>query len=660
MLQSMRTAVSSWTIKVMLSALILSFISFYGWSAGQGCNPHIAATVNGDSISMRDLEERFQSFLYNYRNLGLLKDDASDEVLAAIRGSVLNGMINQELKVQSAKKMGLRVPEEAVRDVIRQQFQTSKGDFDFDTYKRILAVRLHKTPAAYEEAQYDYLLAQRFDDVLAQSAYVTTDELKQSYAVRNEKVNLSFVELDAAKVRGKLRKPAAPSTAEIAKYYKEREAAYRKPETRKLQVAWINLGDLAEPADADLKTQLTEAFPDSKDEAATGPRFRASQILLHATVADTDAKRAAAETIYARVKKGERFEDVARAESEDPSRTEGGDVGYFGKGQMVKPFEDSAFALKVGEISKPVQSKLGFHIIKVTDKIPAGEAGVDRLKKELVYRYKQGLLRSRTGQEQLVARAQSALKELKAKALSTGTLKNPATPAFVHVAETGFVSDRDKVPQIPDQAQVFRTAAPLAKGAVSDPVHGLLARDLFMVRVVDIRPAVTPPIESVKNQIAADMVKQGTEGAASQYARDLLKKWIAGGKPINQLAKAEGFAVQETGEFAHEADNRIPKIGTSESAMNQAFALTEKQPWLAEPLTFKDKTYLAALKQRVPADWKKFDENREELRKVASEELAREEAQEWMISLRAHAKIHDFLDRRAGAQPISQAPPLDE
>ncbi|MFH1018850.1 MAG: SurA N-terminal domain-containing protein, partial [Pseudomonadota bacterium] len=150
MLQSMRTAVSSWTIKVMLSALILSFISFYGWSAGQGCNPHIAATVNGSTITMRDLEERFQSFLYNYRNLGLLKDDASDEVLAAIRGSVLNGMINQELKVQSAKKMGIRVPEEAVRDVIRQQFSTTKGDFDFDTYKRILAVRLHKTPATYE------------------------------------------------------------------------------------------------------------------------------------------------------------------------------------------------------------------------------------------------------------------------------------------------------------------------------------------------------------------------------------------------------------------------------------------------------------------------------------------------------------------------------
>ncbi len=89
-------------------------------------------------------------------------------------------------------------------------------------------------------------------------------------------------------------------------------------------------------------------------------QVRASHILVRS--------KTEADKILNRIKAGAKFEDLARKHSQCPSGKKGGDLGYFGKGQMVKPFEDTAFTMNKGDVSDPVQTQFGYHIIKVTDK----------------------------------------------------------------------------------------------------------------------------------------------------------------------------------------------------------------------------------------------------------------------------------------------------
>ncbi|HEU0265647.1 MAG TPA: peptidylprolyl isomerase [Geobacterales bacterium] len=129
-------------------------------------------------------------------------------------------------------------------------------------------------------------------------------------------------------------------------------------------------------------------YDDNQDKFKMPESIRASHILVavdaSASKEDKEKSRKLAEDILKRVKKGEDFAEVAKKESKCPSATVGGDLGYFAQGQMVPPFEEAAFKLKVGEISDVVETKFGYHIIKVTDKKPAGTTPFDEVKERIM------------------------------------------------------------------------------------------------------------------------------------------------------------------------------------------------------------------------------------------------------------------------------------
>jgi peptidyl-prolyl cis-trans isomerase C len=116
-------------------------------------------------------------------------------------------------------------------------------------------------------------------------------------------------------------------------------------------------------------------------------QIKASHILLKTEPADNEKtkadKKAKLEVINARLKKGEDFATLAKDNSDCPSKTQGGDLGYFGRGQMAKPFEDAAFALKVGELSPIVETQFGYHIIKLAEKKPASTVPFDEVKEKI-------------------------------------------------------------------------------------------------------------------------------------------------------------------------------------------------------------------------------------------------------------------------------------
>jgi peptidyl-prolyl cis-trans isomerase C len=143
------------------------------------------------------------------------------------------------------------------------------------------------------------------------------------------------------------------------------------------QLVEMKTSDVAEPTEAEAR----EFYDSNSDRFSTPERVRASHILVKVEETDTEItkeqKKAKIDEIHAQLLAGGDMAALAAENSDCPSKSKGGDLGFFGRGQMVKPFEDAAFLLDVGEISPVVETRFGYHVIKVTDKEESGKTAFD-------------------------------------------------------------------------------------------------------------------------------------------------------------------------------------------------------------------------------------------------------------------------------------------
>ncbi len=154
----------------------------------------------------------------------------------------------------------------------------------------------------------------------------------------------------------------------------------------------VILGKLIDSLTADIgdvdDAAAKKYYEENKDKFVSPEKVRASHILIKVEPTDSDSLKAAKkqklEGILERLKGGEDFAKLAEQYSDCPSKTSGGDLGYFVRGQMVKPFEDEAFALKTGELSGIVETRFGYHVIKVTDRQPESTTPYEKVKDNIV------------------------------------------------------------------------------------------------------------------------------------------------------------------------------------------------------------------------------------------------------------------------------------
>lgn len=143
-------------------------------------------------------------------------------------------------------------------------------------------------------------------------------------------------------------------------------------------------------------------YDENQDQFKEAEQVKASHILIKVEPNADDAKKTEArkkiESVQGQLKKGDDFATVAKERSEGPSKSRGGDLGYFKRGQMVKPFEDAAFSMKVGQVSGVVETQFGYHIIKVSDKKPASTATYPEVKDQLQEQLKQQKTRQAVGE----------------------------------------------------------------------------------------------------------------------------------------------------------------------------------------------------------------------------------------------------------------------
>ncbi len=339
MLSVFRSNANNWFMIVVFAIITFVFVFTFGsWGGGNvsGGMP-VAATVNGHVVSMSQFKAEYsRAFrMSSAYQPGFTAEKAREQHLDQ---SVLDRLITQELLAQAAEKRGLAVSDAEVSAAIEERFFGKDKAFDPEEYKRIVNGIYNTTEARFETQLRRELLAARYETILQDAQHVSEGEVKESFEAQNNRADIELVKFDPQFYQSGIKAPsdadvatwAAANAAAVRAFYDEHLNRYRQPKKVKARHILVKVAEGA--TDEDKKNARTKI--------------------------DAAKKRADA---------GEDFAKLAEEISEDSSAKSGGDLGFFGPGAMVKPFEDAAFAMAKGAISAVVESRFGFHVIKVDD-----------------------------------------------------------------------------------------------------------------------------------------------------------------------------------------------------------------------------------------------------------------------------------------------------
>lgn len=367
MLETIRKYTQGWLAKAILALITIPFalwgIDSYLQQAGSNA---AIAKVDGETITV----QQYGNALQNWRNR-LQAEGKVDPALLdrpEIKQSVLDGLITNRLLANEVQRANFRISDEQLANhiITLPDFQND-GRFSQELYDQILSQN-RLSPSQFESRMRGDLLTQQARDSLASLAYMPKASAEKILQIEHQQREVSIAELRTADYLSQVK----VEPAEVQAYYDKHKDKFQIPEQVKLEFVMLSANTLI--AGMQVSEEETRKFYDENAAKFQGDeKRRASHILIGFGVSSTpQAKQEArkkAEQVLAEVKKNPgKFDELAKKYSQDPGSAEkGGDLGVFGRGSMVKPFEDAVFSMKPGAVSDLVESEFGFHIIKLTE-----------------------------------------------------------------------------------------------------------------------------------------------------------------------------------------------------------------------------------------------------------------------------------------------------
>ena len=364
-------------VQVFLVLIALPFAFFGVESFRDGGAGVDVAKVGEVKISQQEFQQAVREQQDRLRGqLGELDPKVLDN--PEFRQAILDDLIDQRLLFQEARKRHLFASDDAVRQAIMavEAFQDN-GQFSQQRYEALLSAQ-GMSPAGFEAQVRQDLALQQLAGTIGRSGIVSQRVTDKVLALQSEARHVQEFVLPVENYVGKVKLEDGAAK----KFYDENTEQFRTPDQAKVEYVVLTPESLAvEVSEAEIK-----AWYDGHKERYQQPEERrASHILIAAEKLGKDKARQKAEEVLREVQaKPAAFAELARKHSDDPgSASQGGDLGFFGRGMMVKPFEDATFALRDGEVSGIVESDFGFHIIKLTGQHVAREKPLAEVRGEI-------------------------------------------------------------------------------------------------------------------------------------------------------------------------------------------------------------------------------------------------------------------------------------
>ncbi|MGB5209916.1 MAG: SurA N-terminal domain-containing protein [Gammaproteobacteria bacterium] len=519
MLQKIREKVSGWVAGVILA--LLAFV-FAVWGIDIGFNAQTyAAVVNGEEIPVAPVRRAIQNQMAQLQQA--YGPDLPPGLQEQIRGQIIEGFVQNRLLVERVRELGYRISNESLTEEIRAMpvFQVG-GQFSMDAYRAMLA-NAGYSPAGFEAEQRQNLEINQLQQGIFASAFVTPLEFQQRVSLEREQREVAWLVLPVDNYLGSVE----ISEDEIVAEYEDNADSYMKPETVDIDYIDIPLEQIA--GNVTVSEQELRDFYDAEVSGnaelfVSAEQRRASHILINIDD-DTSEEEALAfaQAARERVIAGEDFAAVARDASEDAgSAANGGDLDWIERGVMVAPFEEALFALDVGEISEPVKTPFGYHVIVLSDLRAGDTKSFDDVRADL-----ESELRTRKAEDIFYNEAET-LEQL--------SFESPDTLAVASEALGRPVQRVDDVTRIAGSGiasnQAVREAAfseaVLANGENSPPLE-LEDGHAVVLRVAEHYPPSKIPLAEVRGRIASLLRREKTRDRLEAEAASIQARIIEGG-----------------------------------------------------------------------------------------------------------------------------------
>jgi peptidyl-prolyl cis-trans isomerase D len=630
MLNVMRKHAGSWMIKVILFAIVIVFV-FWGVGSFRSREASKVATVNGEIIGVSDFRRVYNNLVEQYRQrFGSSFNDGMIEMLQ-VKKQALDQLIDRAILLQEAEKLDFQVSDVEVAESIRNTpiFQNN-GAFDNRRYQSILAqVRL--TPEEFEAEQRNVLLGEKLTRIVLGAAKVSEAEARQWYDWQNTSVNIDYVLFEPSRYSD-----IKPSAEEISAYFETRKENYKTDPM--VKVRYVVFDPEAYKTMASVEPdEITDYYESNISQFKTEKSVEARHILIKVDPdADQEADLAAknrAEKIAKMAKAGQDFAELAKTHSEGPSKDNGGYLGTFQRSRMVKPFADKAFAMAAGEISEPVKTEFGWHIIKVESVEEASTKTLEQSKAQII-----STLTDRKARNIAYDKAEQFYEVCFEK---EDLVKNAKT-FNLPVMETGSFSRRGPEALGNDKGLFANAAFALRVDEISD-IQDIGDRYYLIQPTATIEPAI-PQLEAVKTKVEADLtIKMQTDKA--KIDAEAMAAELKEGKAFQESAGKHEVSVKHTGLFKRSAV--IPDIGSDPKFAEAAFQLTSTHSTSQQPVEGSAGFYLLRLSERKIPAADGFETERDSIKSMLLQQKQRTVIQDWLGDRKAGSQIiieKDYLE----------------
>jgi len=622
-MESFRTLIKGWLGKVLLVLFLtpLALVGIEGYFSGSN-KADVAKSVNGQDISNKELESATKNYKDQY--LSMVKGDESLLNLPVIQDKALDALVTRALLQQQAEKLGISLSDAQLEQMLAQQpsFQEN-GKFSEQLYGNYLRSVGMTNQSLLASLRQDHAL-KMISSTLMDYALVSKSDLQQLANLQTEQrtLHLASIKLDDYK------KGLTASNQEITDYYNKHKGEFKQ--IAAVDVDYVVLTPSLLPqtnlavTDADLK-QAYQAFVEKQQKDA---KREVKHILITTDTRDAAAAQKLANDVYAKIQAGMTFAQAAAQFSEDPSsKDQGGLVDAYAPGIFSTDFDNAVNALKNGQVSKPVKTQYGSHIIEAntqTVTLPSFEAEKARLTAEV----------EKTKSANLFSDTVNNLNEMVVGGDSLDAVVQEVKGARVESAKGVTLTTQN--PYLSDlnvKAKIFSDDVKNGDRNASSNIQ-LANGDTIWIKVRDYHPAGIKPLAQATAEVKAKVIEDKAYKAAKAKMSTILADFKT--QPASQVVAKSNVTFENAGVF-------VRSQGLKRAIERAAFSIpapTKEGIWSATTAKLPNELVIVAVSDvntNVASELPQ--EQLTELTKLYQQFRGQQILEDYTEYLKSHAKI---------------------
>ena len=536
-MESFRTLIKGWLGKVLLVLFLtpLALVGIEGYFSGSN-KADVAKSVNGQDISNKDLESATKNYKDQY--LSLVKGDESLLNQPVIQQKALDALVARSLLQQQAEKLGISLSDTQLEQMLAQQpsFQEN-GKFSQKLYENYLRSQGMTNQALIVSLRQEHAL-KMISSTLLDYALVSQSDLHQLANLQTEQrtLHLASIQLDDYK------KGLTASTQEITDYYNKHKNEFKQVASVDVDYVVLTPALLPQANVAPSEAELQQAYKAFVDKQQKDVKREVKHILITTDSRDAATAQKLANDVYAKIQSGMSFADAAAQFSEDPSsKTQGGLVEAYAPGVFSADFDNAVNSLKNGQISKPVKTQYGYHIIAANAPaidIPSYEAEKPRLIAEV----------QKTKQANLFSDTVNSLNEmvvgndsLDAVAQEVKGVRVESAKGVTLTTQNPYLSDLNV------KAKLFNDDVKNGDRNASSSIQ-LANGDTIWIKVRDYRAAGVKTLAQATAEVKAKVIEEKAYKAAQAKIASTLAEFKT--QPAAQVVAKSKIIFEDAGTFA--------------------------------------------------------------------------------------------------------------